>query len=43
MIQTVGLLGAKGKDVERQMMDVYNLEYEIAKVFVVLWVNSHRL
>ena len=32
MIQAVALLGAKGEDVKRQMMDVYDLETKIAEV-----------
>ena len=32
MIDTVALLGAKGEDVERQLMDVYNLEEKLANV-----------
>lgn len=32
MIKAVALLGAEGKDAERQMMDVYDLEKKIAEV-----------
>ena len=32
MLKTVGLLGAEGKDVERQMMEIFDLETKIAKV-----------
>lgn len=32
MIDAVDLLGAKGADAKRQMMDVYDFETEIAKV-----------